>query len=48
LKYDGFEKHFKQTDKNNGELMNVAAGGDDDIISEPKYVITNWFNFNQF
>lgn len=48
LKYDNFEKHFAQTADNNGELMNVAAGGDDALISSPKYLITNWFNFKQF
>ena len=48
LKYDNFEKHFVSTEKNNGELLNVAAGGDDALISDPKYLITNWFNFDQF
>jgi len=48
LKYDGFEKHFNQTSQNNGELLNVAAGGDDYLISDPKYMIANWFNFDAF
>jgi len=48
LKYDNFEKHFKPTATNNGEILNVAAGGDDKLISDPSYMITNWFNFDQF
>jgi hypothetical protein len=48
LKYNKFEKHFSQAAGNNGEIMNLAAGGDEKLISDPKYLITNWFHFTQF